>query len=462
MFAGRVSPDCFIVLKPYFWRHSFEVDYSIFFVYLRLLILFRVSVNLLSFLSGQDVSFLFVVRMITEERLRLVADIYDLPLQPERWGSVLGEVASNIGAAGGSLHVFEMQRNSHILDVVTPNYMEKSAFEPETKGEIPGSGVDVIGREYQESYVRGDEAVYRAAALCKDQQLRADFELIGIKEVDRVRAMPAIPWMRKSFGVDHRVACRLSLHGAWTDILAFQFAVGRGPVTRAENALAQLFVPHLARVVELNRTFQALKDRYNAILSVLDRLCLGVCLLSSRGDVVLANSEARRISELGDGFFIRDGSVSCSVLNGGVSGVLPRILEAASRTAAGKSNQAPRSFTIPRSSGDDPFLIEIMPLRGEGRELDRGFAGALMLIVDPMRADVISTEGMASIYQLTGAESEVCRMIAEGMETDDVADMRNTSPETVRTHIKHIFDKTGTKNRVQLVRLAHRVNLPLR
>ncbi|MCK5167724.1 MAG: helix-turn-helix transcriptional regulator, partial [Rhodospirillaceae bacterium] len=82
-------------------------------------------------------------------------------------------------------------------------------------------------------------------------------------------------------------------------------------------------------------------------------------------------------------------------------------------------------------------------------------------VIDPGKTDMVSTEGMQALYQLTGAESEICRLVAEGLETNDMADSKNITGETVRSHIKKIMQKTGVNNRSQLVRLALTVNLPI-
>jgi DNA-binding CsgD family transcriptional regulator len=103
----------------------------------------------------------------------------------------------------------------------------------------------------------------------------------------------------------------------------------------------------------------------------------------------------------------------------------------------------------------------VAPIRGCGDELDSGFTGAMMLVIDPTHTDVVSTEGMQALYNLTEAESDICRLIAEGLGTDDIADAQNLTRETVRTYVKRTLEKTGMKNRVQLVRLALTVNLPI-
>ena len=68
---------------------------------------------------------------------------------------------------------------------------------------------------------------------------------------------------------------------------------------------------------------------------------------------------------------------------------------------------------------------------------------------------------MEELYKLTPAEAEVLRLLVDGHATDELAEMRNVSLHTVRTQIKSVLAKTGTRKRPDLVRLALTVNLPI-
>lgn len=70
-----------------------------------------------------------------------------------------------------------------------------------------------------------------------------------------------------------------------------------------------------------------------------------------------------------------------------------------------------------------------------------------MRVVDPDRTDFVSTEGLRVPYQLTAVETDVCRMMAEGLGNDKIADTRNLTRESTRTYIKRILQKTGTGKR---------------
>ncbi|MEP2988434.1 MAG: alpha/beta fold hydrolase [Parasphingorhabdus sp.] len=56
-------------------------------------------------------------------------------------------------------------------------------------------------------------------------------------------------------------------------------------------------------------------------------------------------------------------------------------------------------------------------------------------------------------FDLTEAETEVCRLLLDVRGTDEIADIRSTSVHTIRTQLRTIFAKTQTANQVDLIRL---------
>jgi DNA-binding CsgD family transcriptional regulator len=195
-------------------------------------------------------------------------------------------------------------------------------------------------------------------------------------------------------------------------------------------------------------------------MAVLDRFHIGVFILSATGHAILRNREADRILDLEDGLSL-DRSGLPQPANETERRALRNAISMAAATARAEGDRAETLLALPRILRGDPFLAEIVPIRDRGGELDSGFTGALMLVIDPMHTDVVSTEGMQALYNLTGAESDTCRLIAEGLGTGDIAEVQNLTLETVRTYVKRILEKTGTHNRAQLVRLALTVNLPI-
>lgn len=53
---------------------------------------------------------------------------------------------------------------------------------------------------------------------------------------------------------------------------------------------------------------------------------------------------------------------------------------------------------------------------------------------------------------LTQREREVALLVADGLRSREVAERLTIAPQTVKSHLKTIFDKLGVRNRVELAR----------
>jgi DNA-binding CsgD family transcriptional regulator len=67
-------------------------------------------------------------------------------------------------------------------------------------------------------------------------------------------------------------------------------------------------------------------------------------------------------------------------------------------------------------------------------------------------------EGEASVA-LTGRESQILALIADGHTSREIAEMLVISPRTVERHRENLRHKLGLRNRVDLTRYAIRAGL---
>lgn len=378
---------------------------------------------------------------VTRAQLDLISRIYDAALDQTAWAGILDDVAKQCDAHGCAIGLADL--NSPMVQIQAGNSLYSKDF------------LENYNRRFQADNVSEYQHLFRYPTY----QMIRDTEILAGEEVP-AHERPTLTYLRERFGIGHRAAGRLNRDGSWIGALTLQHHQRHGPMTGAEGEVAGLFLPHVAKTVELTRPFMVLKARFQAVIAALDRFHIGVFILSPKGDVILRNREADRILDLKDGLSL-DRSGQPLVASETERRALRDAILKAVATAGAEGDRAETVLVLPRRSPGDPFLVEVAPIRGCGDELDPGFSGTMMFVIDPMRSDVVSTEGMQALYNLTGAESDICRLIIEGLGTDDVADARNTSRETVRTHVKRLLEKTGTKNRAQLVRLALSVHLPI-
>lgn len=62
----------------------------------------------------------------------------------------------------------------------------------------------------------------------------------------------------------------------------------------------------------------------------------------------------------------------------------------------------------------------------------------------------------AVLSTLTPQEVRVLRLVGQGLSNDDIARRMFVAPSTVRSHLKHVYRKTGLKSRAEAVRYANR------
>jgi len=381
---------------------------------------------------------------INQGHMDLISHIYDLPLRPDRWTAVLDEFAPIMNAAGAGVLAFDPIYAEHHVSVVTSNY---HAIGP------------AVLADFNKRFAAEEKEGYAKLAMDPKQGFVTDMEGLGVASLEEHNELPSVKWLGKHFKIRHRAASCLNLKRIWTDFLTVQFANDRGPITDQERQTGAFFLDHFAKSIELGRAFGVLKSRFNGVLTALDRFHIGIFVLSPNGSVVVKNREADRILDAGDGLALsRDGYLQPA--GDAERGELKEIITRAVSTAQAQDNRAEQLMTIARRSGDDDYLVEVAPISDRG-EIESAFKGALVFVIDLAKSDVVSTVGMQALYSLTGSESEVCKLLAEGYETDAIADERNLTRETVRNYIKQILQKTGVNNRSQLVRLALNVNLPI-
>jgi DNA-binding NarL/FixJ family response regulator len=89
-----------------------------------------------------------------------------------------------------------------------------------------------------------------------------------------------------------------------------------------------------------------------------------------------------------------------------------------------------------------------LPQREKTRELIAGFA-----------KQAIGRRVSNSPHGLTNRESEVLTLIARGLSNDEIATALGVSLETVRTHVKHVYMKCGSRDRVHAVITAYEAGL---
>jgi DNA-binding CsgD family transcriptional regulator/PAS domain-containing protein len=83
--------------------------------------------------------------------------------------------------------------------------------------------------------------------------------------------------------------------------------------------------------------------------------------------------------------------------------------------------------------------------------------GAVLVLLQPLESEVDARVQTFSLsHGLSPREQEVLGLLEKGLTTGAIAESLGISPHTVRDHLKHLYRKTGTKGRSELLGLITR------
>lgn len=77
----------------------------------------------------------------------------------------------------------------------------------------------------------------------------------------------------------------------------------------------------------------------------------------------------------------------------------------------------------------------------------KGLQRWLVLVFQPFRAATVDAESALQRWPFTDREREVAARIVRGMSNQAIAAEMGVSPETIKTHVRSIFEKSATHSR---------------
>jgi DNA-binding CsgD family transcriptional regulator len=234
-----------------------------------------------------------------------------------------------------------------------------------------------------------------------------------------------------------------------------------GPFEPNEFDAILSILPHLKRAVELSHRLNLGTTADVASSAVLRHSGACMMLVDSDLQVLFLSSQADRLLSPRKDLCIRNGRLTAPPA---LEGSLRRLISAA--TGAGKSIAGRRGgiLAVPRFADDAPSLsVAVGPV--DERDRPFGMAGpiAMILVSVPDLGGAPQEDNLRVLFDLTQAEARLVAALCAGETLAGYAEAAGASLNTVKTHLKHVFEKTGETRQADLVRrISNDVALRLR
>ncbi|MEE4187803.1 MAG: helix-turn-helix transcriptional regulator [Roseobacter sp.] len=385
----------------------------------------------------------------TDELIKnTLVSIYDAALSNKNWGRALDACQQAVNADSAMFYQFcSNETVSFALEETSSNLRKHQHLLTEYNqlvAEGRGSNYDQEGLGYVHTTrlfsVSLDEDIWSL----DDAYLSRPEVQIGMRG----------GYLRRSF---------VNLSGDPIMLSGLVFLYGRQydhAVPRNVNEIGSLIAPHFSKAAEIFRLTEGLRQKYNAVLSVLDRVSTGVMVVSEKGSIIVRNRSAQKVLEEKSGL---SEAISGRLVAGddNAAALLKRAVLEASCTARGENDQSGAVIQIPRRHTNVPLIAVVSPLRDAEMEIEKGLVGALITLIDPSQPVDVQSDLVATAYGLTKAEARVAALVLQGMSNAEISDRFEVSPETVKTQISAVLAKSGCNSRVAFIWRVFQLTPPI-
>ena len=205
-------------------------------------------------------------------------------------------------------------------------------------------------------------------------------------------------------------------------------------------------LPHIRQYVRVRSALAEAAALGASLSELLDNTRTGVIQLDRRGRIVEANDGAREMLRRKDGLSDQAGELHAvsrrddSRLKALLAGALPRF----------GGHRESGSMMVRRMPPLPALALHVKPVMEREADYRSRHVAALVLVADPMSRAQIEPDVVAAALGLTPAEAGVAVLLAEGRTLRQIAASTDRGYSTVRTHLKHIFAKTGTSRQFEV------------
>lgn len=382
----------------------------------------------------------FRVKPLSNAELsRMIGDIYDCAVEPSRWFQTLDSIRDRLDLAFVQLNFISHGQTGADgpMDMIT----FQTEWDKTWIDRLPGLIHSAPGMNaWFESGI--DEPISQMQLVSEQ-----DFRVSEFCEA----------WVKPQ-GLRDTCNTTLVKRRDLTGMLVAASYQARDLFDKGDREIFALLSPHVRRALMISGMRAENRFRANLQQNLLDKLATGIMILTRGGKLVYANASAERLLSSGKNIAVKAGRVQAAH-----PPFAKGFGEAVARACAENDTDIGlygNGIPLPSREGA-PAVCYVLPLGKSERRRALG-PGLAALFISTDRASLPpNLESLSALTGLTSQESRIALMIAGGVSPKDGAAQLGISLNTMRSHITHIFQKTGTNDQQAVARLVCDLSLPV-
>jgi DNA-binding CsgD family transcriptional regulator/PAS domain-containing protein len=360
--------------------------------------------------------------MKPQEKHDLIGLLYNAALNPTAWRDVFERLLLHLRADVGNFFIWD-------------NALQRPSFYTFHGGEQQGA------LEYAEYFGAIDPHTRLLAELPVGTVVNCS-EHFDQRYVDQSEFYQDF---FKRFDIRWTLGMRTASFDNQDGVLGILRAPGK-PFGDKDKRLIDELNPHLHRITKLQHRLQQAAFESTLGLAALNTLSQAALIISGDGEVMFANAAAESLLRGADALTLKHGRLTTTDPAGRLA--LERCVSQAITLSSGNAIQ------LQRSGGAPPLTMTVLPLAPHStlnRHWERPMA--LVFVSDPAHIPEGASSRWRRLYGLSGAEARLAEALLRGHSTTEYAQSTGLTMNTIRTQLKALFAKTGTRRQAELVRL---------
>ncbi|MGB1256547.1 MAG: helix-turn-helix transcriptional regulator [Thiolinea sp.] len=385
----------------------------------------------------------------------LIGEIYEASSRPEHWQAVLGMIAEDISADSATLIYRNFENpESNIGYVHTEQSPEECAQ---------------MVMEY-ENYYHHLDPMWKLTNDVGQVGVGIADSLLGLSREEYEAQCPSEyleNYMRKYdrwyvggsyiFQDDEKVL-----------VIAVQRGAQSHPWTKEDMDYLTSLTPHLERAFRIHHEFVDLRTSVKQLQTCINRLLMGLIIIRPDAKISFINEPARRILAENPVLTINNDTLKAIPSNNDARlQELIRSIDSTLPEPATDTSDNVTAIALKADGGSAPLPMLITPIsyslndiqeqkNHSGTESQTNNAPShhiAIFFADPNHSQQYSQDMISEFYGLTRAEAGVAIAISNGYTVSEYANKNKITEYTVRTQIKHIFQKLNVSRQAELVKV---------
>lgn len=360
----------------------------------------------------------------------LIADVYDAALDPARWPEVMGQAARFLPGLSAAIFVKDAVNRSGNV------YYDDGGIDPHYK------------QLYFEKYVKIDPA--NAAHFLTDIEIPISItDIMPYEEFVETRFYKE--WVQPQ-GIADFISVQLERSATSAALFGIFRHEMHGLVDGEAKRRMTLLAPHVRRAALIGKVMDLKAYEIANFADALNGLTTAMFLVDARGQIVHANSAGCALVADGDVLHAVLGRLTASDLR--TTEALNDIFASA---GSGDAGIGIKGIAVPlKARRGDQYIAHVLPLTsGARRKAGAAYCAIAAVFVRQTRLEPPAMpEIIARLYGLTPGELRVLLAVFETGGVADIAGMLGIAEGTAKTHLRRLFDKTGTRRQADLVKLV--------